>query len=496
MDDENSVLAPAEARHLLRRTGFGALPADVARIVDTGETRGQAADRLLGFSPVAFKPQSGDHERSVVKWVKYMLKTKTPLQQKLVLFLHDHFATGFSKVQDIGLSALQIQLLQRSCTGDFKQLVKDISRDPAMMEFLDTVRNDKDVPNENYARELMELFTLGVYDSAGNPNYTQEDIVQIARAFTGWDYDRGKATFDSDNHDFMNEFPERGPKVIFSSTGGFGGSGRSFTVDGEGEAEIDAVVDILFDHTDTNGKNTVARRTAKRLLEYFAHPDPAPAVVDAVVTSSQFASTWSLRDLCRAIFVHDAFYASMAPTPFGAGTKKSVKWPIDYVVSTLRVLGVKPRGQTAYVAGGNYDGVADHLDRMGQVLMDPPSVFGWDWETSWISSATLLARYGFVRDLTSARGRSSSAFRPERLFNLGLTDPGQIVDAATAVVGLGSPADPAEYQLAASERSALIDYLTDQGAHPTLDLTDYDVRNTKLHGLFALLLQSPAYQLH
>jgi uncharacterized protein (DUF1800 family) len=117
------------------------------------------------------------------------LKTRAPLQSKLVLFWHDHFATGISKVGDAGLMADQIQLLYQLCKGDMRALVKAISKNPAMMEFLDTVRNDKDVPNENYARELQELFTLGVEDFAGNPNYTQDDIVQIARAFTGWRYD-------------------------------------------------------------------------------------------------------------------------------------------------------------------------------------------------------------------------------------------------------------------------------------------------------------------
>src|SRR5262249_31147775 len=153
-------------------------------------------------------------------------------------------------------------------------------RNAAMMEFLDTVRNFKDEPNENYARELQELFTLGVNDLAGNPNYVQDDVVQIARAFTGWYYDRhGDAALDPDSHDFMADFPERGPKVIYQQTGGFGSAGRAFTGNGEGAGEIDAVIDIIFQHTDTDGKKTVARRIAHRLLEFYAHADPATSVV-------------------------------------------------------------------------------------------------------------------------------------------------------------------------------------------------------------------------
>jgi uncharacterized protein (DUF1800 family) len=358
-----------------------------------------------------------------------------------------------------------------------------------MMEFLDTVRNRAEEPNENCARELQELFTLGVKDFAGNPNYTQDDIVQIARAFTGWRYDKGQAYLNTDRHDYMADYPERGPKVIFQSTGGFGTGGRSFTVNGEGGAEIDTVIDIIFAHRDSAGKNTVARRTAYRLLEYFAHPNPSQAVADAVVTASGFDTSFSIQALVRAILVHDAFYESMAPAPYAAGTKKSVKWPIDYLVSTLRVLGMRLKGKDQYVDGGSYRTAFDQLGNMGQTLLDPPSVFGWDWETAWISSATLLARYTFARDLMSSRGHGVSAFRPERMVDLGLTDPGDIADAVTDLLGVTD-------QLIPAERQALIDYLSDDGATTSLDLNDYDVRNTKLNGVIALVLQSPAYQLH
>src|SRR6185295_10347757 len=111
--------------------------------------------------------------------------------------------------------------------------------------------------------------------STGADNYVQADVAQIARAFTGWDYDK-IAFFKDYDHDYDEEWgTDRGPKVIYKSTGGFGASGRDFTANGEGEAEIGTVVDIIFDHKDSNGKNTVARRTARRLIEYFAHPNPS-----------------------------------------------------------------------------------------------------------------------------------------------------------------------------------------------------------------------------
>jgi uncharacterized protein (DUF1800 family) len=495
MGDASTVLNAAEARHLLRRTGFGATSAAVAKILKHGDTRGAAADRVLGFAPQKFQPggkgKDPGLQESHDKWITFMLKAKFPLQEKLVLFWHDHFATSNAKVGDVSLMAQQNLLLRLFCKGNFRDFVKAMNKNPAMLEFLDTVRSRRHVPNENYARELMELFTLGVVDTAGNPNYLQEDIVQIARAFTGWRYDdKGNAFLDPDHHDFMADFPERGPKTIFTVRGGFGAGGRSFAAGGEGAAEIDHVIDILFAHTDSDGKSTIARRIAHRLLEYFAHTAPSAAVVDAVVAASGFAVSWDVGALVRAILVHDAFYESAAPPPFGPTTKKSVKWPVDYVVSTLRVLRIKPVGthrDDLRVAGG--DSIRNRLADMGQSLFEPPSVFGWDWETAWISSATLLARFAFVRDVVGARVKGKSGFHPEKLIDVKLTDPGAIVDAVTDLLGVTD-------QLTTAERAVLVAYLTDDGAQPTLDLTNADVRNVKLHGLFALVLESPAYQLH
>jgi uncharacterized protein (DUF1800 family) len=421
-----------------------------------------------------------------------MIKTKNQLQEKLVLFWHDHFATNFSTVRDMQRMAVQNRLFRTSCKGNFRDLVKAINKDPAMMDFLDTVRNRKREPNENYARELMELFTLGVADSNGEPNYDQEDIVQIARAFTGWRVDDGGgAVFASERHDYEADWPGRGPKVIFRNRGGFGDpNGQSLTANGEGDAEIDTVIDILFAHRDSDGRNTVARYLARRLLTYFAHPEPELSVIDEVVAASAFEQSFEVAPLLRAIFVHDAFYAAAAAAPYDAATRKSVKWPVDYVVGTLRLLGMKLKGADQYVDGGSEDPIIEQLNNMGQILFEPPSVFGWDWETGWVSSATLLARYGFARDVTAARGGGGSAFRPERLFDMNQTDPAAIVDAVTDLLGVTD-------QLTSAERDALIDYLTDgEGAGAGINLRDEEVRDEKLNGLVALVLQSPAYQVH
>jgi uncharacterized protein (DUF1800 family) len=487
MGDEGSTLSEPEARHLLRRAGFDVPEKTVAKWMASGVTRGEAADQLLKFHPQGFKPNGKSFEAIHDKWLKFMLKTKRALQEKLVLFWHDHFATGISKVQDPVLMTKQNALLRRSCKGDFKALVKAINRDPATMEYLDTVRNSKDGLNENYGRELQELFTLGVKDVAGNDNYLQEDIVQIARAFTGWRYnDKNESYLNGNRHDFGGA-----PKTIYKQTGQFGASGVTYAGGGsgvgEGEAEIDSVIDVIFQHRDTQSHNTVARRIARRLIEFFGTADPSQGFVDDVVGSGgpdAFDSTWMVSGALRRLFTHDEFYLG-AGAP-GVTANKSVAWPIDYVVTTLRTLKVKPKGKELVIAAGSYNAIRDHLIGMGQTLFDPPSVFGWDWETNWISSATLLARYGFVRDLTSARDGGGTSFRPEKLVDLELTDANDIVDAVLEACGVKA-------LYSNPEKTTLATYLT-AGAG-SIDLTDYDYRNRKLNGLFALVLESPAYQL-
>ncbi len=486
-------LTDADRRHLLRRAGLGPVPKELMILERVG-TRGEAADILLDFRAKPFKPGGSDFEKMHNKWFKFILKTKTPLHSKLVLFWHDHFATGFSKVLDTNLMARHIQLIHTFAKGNFKDFVKAMNKDAAMMEWLDTVRNRKAIPNENYGRELLELFTTGVMDFAATPqpNYVQDDIVQIARAFTGWRYEdpKGDPFLNDSQHDYMDDFPARGPKTIFQSTGGFGGAGRSFADQGEGEPEIDRVIDIIFDHTSDGGKNTVARRTAYRLCEYLAHPEPAVTTfVDQVVADSGFATSWDVAALVRSILCHDDFYLTAAgEVSYTASGKKSVKWPVDYVAASFRLLRMKPKGKFYQVLGGSFRSVLDHLTDMGQILADPPSVFGWNWEQGWVSSAAFLARYNFARDLTASRD-GGARFKPEKLISLDLTDPDDIVEAVAAVLGV-------QDHLKADDRTILRNYLTDNGVNPTLDLFDFDTRNTKLHGLFALVMQSPAYQLH
>lgn len=490
MGNANTVLTETETRHLLRRAGFGATPKELAKLMKRGYTRGQLVDVLLKYKPKALKAQ-GSMSEVTDRWLDLMLKTKTPLLEKLTLFWHDHFATANSTVQDTGQMTRQNGLLRLMSKGNFREFLTRINKDPAMMDFLDTVRNRKRTPNENYPRELLELFTVGVEDETGAPNYAQEDIVQLARAFTGWRLDeKGVAVFRAGSHDFNEEYPERGPKVIFKTHGMFGPAGVDLAAYGEGPLEIDRAIDILLAHRDSQGQSTVGRRITRRLFEFFAWDAPSTALVDELLAGSGFASTWDVANLVKTILVHDAFYETAVAPPYVAGTKRSVKWPVDYLVSTLRLLGVKPkRRRYAGLALEDSASLRSHLDDMGQRLFDPPSVFGWDWESAWISSATLLARFRFARDLAAARVKGKQGFHPEKLMPMSLQAPDDILDAASNLLGLTE-------QLTAHDRALYLDYLTDGGSRAALDLEDLDTRGRKLHGLFALLLQSPAYQLH
>jgi hypothetical protein len=282
--------------------------------------------------------------------------------------------------------------------------------------------------------------------------------------------------------------------VLFKSRGGFNDpNGQSFDSGTDYAAEIDSVIDIIFQHrygAPGSERFTVADYIARRLITYFAHPEPPPSFVHDIVDQSGFASSWDLAALLRAMFVHDDFYLSAGPP--AAGTKKSVKWPVDFVVGTLRMLGMKLKSGDQYVNGGSETTIRAQLTNMGQILLEPPSVFGWEWETAWLSSSTLLARYAFARDVTSARQGGRTSFRGDDLIDVTLTDPGDIVDAVTALLGVDD-----YFTVGSAARDALIDYVTDgAGSGASVDLSDETLRDRKLNGLVATVLQSPAYQLH
>jgi hypothetical protein len=282
-------------------------------------------------------------------WADRMVATTHPLEEKMALFWHGHFATGEEKVRDYRKMEQQLTLLHRQATGNFRELLIEVARGPAMLVFLDAAQNVKGAPNENFAREVMELFTMGV------GNYSEADIREAARAFTGWIDDDLAFKVDPAKHDDA-------PKTFLGRTGNFDG------------------VDILRIILE---QKVTAEYISAKLYRYFVREDISPAMqarLGAVLRDNDY----EIVPLLRTIFLSRDFYS--APS---FGTR--IKGPVELVVSTYRKLGAK-----------RLAGIPDFYvvsRELGQILLNPPTVAGWAQGRAWITPGQLLARGNFARDV-------------------------------------------------------------------------------------------------
>ena len=374
----------AAASHLARRAGFGMPEAEVQRILEQGPevaAEGLFADvsesegeRLTAGTAM----QTGSREAVQGAWLYRMLLGSNAVREKLTLFWHDHFATSVDKVEDAYLMGKQIDLFRRLGAGPFEKLMLAVAKDPAMLIWLDGNSNRRGAANENFAREVFELFCLGI------GNYTERDISEAARAFTGWHVRRGRFRFIDSAHD-------KGEKEVLGQRGAFGG---------------DDVVRIAVSQL------ACAKHIARRLYRYYVHPEPSEALVDAmasVLRDVQLNVGAFLTRLLRS----RAFFSVSARLAL-------VSSPVDFAVGTLRTLG----------GIASPERLSRALARMGQELLAPPSVKGWDEGLAWLRSTTLLARFRFAEDL---RAGKLSARMPwdrledgkkllQRLFPYGLDD--------------------------------------------------------------------------
>jgi uncharacterized protein (DUF1800 family) len=366
------------ARHLLNRTSFAANPADIETFARL--TREQAADRLLGWTgkPVATPPPAwtaepfesrrrframSAEERKLANremfqkvfelrswWLTEMLVTPSPLTEKMTLFWHNHFVSSQQKVRSPQLMYRQNALLRRHAFGNFGELLHAVARDPAMVIYLDSASNRKGQPNENFAREVMELFTLG------EGHYGEGDIKEVARAFTGWsiDPDSGEFLFRPLVHD-------DGVKTVLGRTGNFNGA---------------AALDILLAQPQT------AEFIVTKLWREFVSPAPDPAEVKRIAGVFR-DSRYDIRAAVRALLVSDAFYAPQNRAAL-------IKSPVELVVGTLRQFSFGTGDVMPFVLTSN---------QLGQVLFAPPNVKGWPGGENWINSSTLLARKSFLERL-------------------------------------------------------------------------------------------------
>jgi uncharacterized protein (DUF1800 family) len=370
--------------HLHRRAGFPA-PWDVLQrdIKDGPEA---SVRRLLDGEPTALDGvpaaefeafQDGMSARLALggeirplqaAWLYRMIFTPHPLRERMTLFWHDHFATSNAKVNNPGLMWRQVDMLRGHALGDFKVLLKEMARDPAMLVWLDSTSNRKAHPNENYAREVMELFTLG------RGRYTEKDIQEAARAFTG-SFVRG----DRFSHVAREHDP--GAKTILGRSGAFGG---------------DDVADILL------GQEACAEFLCGKLYRQFVSEVDEPSseliapLAEAFRTSGYDVKV-PVRTILRSRLFHDP------------GTRrKRVKSPVELVVGTVRSLEIL--GPTVSV-----DALAESCERMGQALYAPPSVAGWDKGPAWINTTSSLARTNLALALLSDDAKLGKRLDPREL---------------------------------------------------------------------------------
>lgn len=310
-------------------------------------------------------------------WMSRMIATGTPLREKLTLFWHGHFATGASKVRDPKLMYLQNQLFRTQGAGSFEALTQAVAKDGAMMFWLDTETDKKAHPNENFARELMELFTIGL-------NYTQSDVTAGARAFTGWTYSRSAYEFV-----FQPRQHDDGTKSFFGQTGNFDGGD---------------VVSILVRLPES------APFVMAKLWSHFAYPvAPTDPVVGDLVSAYQ--PSLDITAAMRALFLHPQFLG-------GQTVSGLVKQPVEYLVGAARALKL---GDTV----GKLT-LARVASALGQELFNPPNVGGWGQNSYWLDTATAGLRLQAATLL--AREADLSTIESEQ--------PSQRADAVADLLGL------------------------------------------------------------
>jgi uncharacterized protein (DUF1800 family) len=352
--------------HLLRRAGFGATKTELDHFAALGQTA--ATEALLNYSKTsnaALESRlptidlSGTTQPTAAAiqswWLQRMAASARPLEEKMTLFWHGLLTSGLDKAGAAQLFT-QNQLYRSMALGNFDALLKAVSKDPAMMVYLDTETNRKGKPNENYARELMELFTTGI------GHYTEDDVRESARAFTGWTLSGGKQLRYATVSQFVPRLHDAGAKTFMGKTGTFTG---------------DDIVEMLVPLRAT------AVRLSTRLFSFFAYPNPEPAIVNHLADTFQKAH-YNVGAVVKEIFAMDAFYSDKA-------YRALVKTPAELVVHTLKATGVAAKGFTAAAAA---------MAPMGQVLFYPPNVAGWPGGTAWINSSTLLNRINFANAAT------------------------------------------------------------------------------------------------
>jgi len=401
--------------HLYRRLGFGATPAEL----DLAEKEGlkKAIDHLIDFeaqpepSPYEFyfrekeEPDLGSW-RTRAWWIHNMITTKTPLREKLALFWHSHFAVSDNKVEDGPMMLSYLQTLRANAAGNFSTLLVSMAKEPAMMRYLDMERSLRGRPNENFAREVMELFTLGI------GNYSEHDVKEVSRALTGWGYlntfwempgNTEQKVKDAlrDKRPFstfveMESMRDNEPKKLFGETRDWRGP---------------EVLDRLAKEPDT------ARHIARKMWEFFGSEDPEEAAVSRIAEAFQ-RSKGDIRQTLRALVKTPEFWSERT-------VRNLTKSPVDFCVGIVRAQGagaalgeLRPEHSTLdtpipqpIIDNTGY--VTWRMERMGLSLLYPTDVSGWKWGRAWASPAAMAERSQFTGVLVwGPKGPEAGALKP------------------------------------------------------------------------------------
>ena len=448
------------AAHLLRRAGFGGTPAEIDDLYQRGLTG--AVGRLVDYETIdksayeaalAARGYNLLTTRGLQQWfLDRMAFSPRPLEEKMTYFWNLHWTSGISKVQGVTLMWNQNQTMRRYAVGKFDDLAVKISEDPAMLVWLDNWLSRPQHANENYARELMELFTLGV--SSG---YTQTDVTMVARALTGWTLTTGSYT-KSDNYNGATFFDnpalhDTGVKTILGQTGAWNG--------------YDAIA-IILNWSDAHGSKSGRFLTAK-LWTFFGYENPTDDIVNQL-TAVWTSSGRSIREVLRALFTMPEFYEAHTH-------KKWMRSPVEYAVAAVRML----EAQSDFLAPIN------SLPGMGQALFNPSDAKGPDWGLAWMNTGTLFARANFVNTLCTNRSAGGTRFDPNALLSSNdASTADRVVDLLANRLNV-TDAPP-------TTRLAWIDYMDrdEAGNQVTWTNTPANV-DQKVRGLAHLMLASPAF---
>jgi len=480
----------ADIDHLLRRAGFGASPADagtfadmstaaaVAHLVDY-EGRPDDVDARIGRSDHAkvvskdlFAPDI-DIDDARQRWLFRMIHTRRPLQEKMAIFWHNHFATAYSKLAtDSGtLQAAkmlahkpgvlrgpqgQLELFRQYALGSYRDLLLQVAQDPAMLVWLDGKSNTKTKPQENFGREVMELFTVGV------GHYTEADVYAAARVFTGWNLRRSEGYRREDMNAYQEfvynaDEHEANPKTFSFPI--YRNGDRTIPARSESAGMQDGVdlITALAVHPET------ARRLARKFWNFFVsevhQPDPVFVEQAAAV---YLQNGTEIRPVVRYVLTSPWFInPSMRYARYS--------WPSEFVARAIKEVGWQ---------GLSLDRVRSPLANMGQLLFEPPNVGGWPLGAGWFSTGAMLARTNFAATLASSQ---------KEFLAVALEPDGQTPQALLAA--MLDRVTPAPFDSAPQQ--ALVSYLTAGGAWTGSAAQ----LNTRAAGLARLLVGSSEYQL-